>query len=135
MNDEKRITNNEYASAKIISFTDLRAWQEGHRLVLEIYRLTKLFPKEEQYALIDQLRRAGISIVSNIAEGFSRHSYKEKTQFYYMSRGSVTEIQSQLLIARDLRYITKEQFDTIAKLAITVHKIITALIISSKKKL
>ena len=68
---------------KIQSFTDLDAWREGHALVLAIYRITRDFPREEQFGLVSQLRRAAVSITSNIAEGFSRLSYKEKRQFYY----------------------------------------------------
>jgi len=79
----------------IKSFTDLQVWQEGHQLVLLIYQITKTLPKEEKYCLIDQMRRAAISITSDIAEGFSRHGFKEKLQFYYMALGSVTELQNQ----------------------------------------
>ncbi len=87
-------------SRKLKSFTDLNAWKEGHKLVLMIYSTTKLFPKEEMFGLISQMRRCAISITSNIAEGFSRQSYKEKLQFYSMSLGSVTELQNQLLVGK-----------------------------------
>jgi len=63
----------------IKTFTDLVVWQEAHELVLAIYKITKNFPKEEMYGLVSQMRRAVISVTSNIAEGFSRRSYKEKT--------------------------------------------------------
>lgn len=120
---------------KIKSFTDLRAWQEGHRLVLMIYDITKTFPKEEILGLTNQLRRAAVSITSNIAEGFSRQSYKEKVRFYFMSLGSLTEIQSQLLIAKDINYISKEDFDKIAKQTIEVSKVTNGLIKSSKNRI
>jgi len=120
--------------ARIESFTDLNAWKQAHRLVLLIYKLTKHFPREELYSLVDQLRRAAISIVSNIAEGFSRESYKEKVQFYSTARGSTTEVQSQLLIAKDLGDISQTDFDEIAKLTIVVHKLLSGLIKSSKLK-
>lgn len=68
---------------KIRSFTDLEAWKEGHKLVLAVYKVTKKFPKEEKYALTDQMRRCAVSITSNIAEGFSRQGKKEKIQFYF----------------------------------------------------
>ena len=71
---------------KIQSFTDLEVWKQAHKLVIEIYRVTKKFPKEERYSLVDQMRRAAISITSNIAEGFSRQGKKEKLQFYFMAR-------------------------------------------------
>ena len=89
-------------SNKIRRFTDLNAWKEGHKLVLMIYNFTKNFPKEEIFGLVSQMRRCSVSITSNIAEGFSRQSYKEKAQFYAISLGSVTELQNQLLIAKDI---------------------------------
>ena len=114
--------------AKIKSFTDLVAWKEGHKLVLEIYKITKNFPKEELFGLTNQIRRAVVSVTSNIAEGFSRKSYKEKLQFYCIAQGSVTEIQSQLLIARDVNYLENEKFQKIAEQTINVHKLINGLI-------
>ncbi len=119
-------------SRKIKSFTDLRTWQEGHKLVLMIYDITRKFPKEEQFGLTIQLRRAGVSFTSNIAEGFSRNSYKEKLQFYSMALGSLTEIQNQLLVAKDIGYITREKFDKVAEQTVTVSKITNGLIKSSK---
>lgn len=118
---------------KIQSFTQLTTWQKAHTLVLVIYKITKAFPREEIYALVDQMRRCAISITSNIAEGFSRKSYKEKIQFYSMALGSTTELQNQLLVARDVGYITKEQFSTIAQLTVEVHKLINGLIKGSRK--
>ena len=82
---------------KIKSFTDLNAWKEGHKLVLMIYGITKQFPKEEIFGLTSQIRRCVVSITLNIAEGFSRQSYKEKVRFYSISLGSITELQNQLL--------------------------------------
>src|SRR5688572_18266389 len=89
---------------KIITFSDLFAWKEGHKLVLQIYTVTKSFPSNEKFALVDQMCRAVVSITSNIAEGFSRQGIKEKVQFYLMAKGSLTEIQNQLYIARDVKY-------------------------------
>ncbi|MEK7450455.1 MAG: four helix bundle protein [Patescibacteria group bacterium] len=128
MNNESRIKD----KTTIKSFTDLNAWKEGHKLVLAIYGITKFFPKEEVFGLISQMRRCAVSVTSNIAEGFSRQSYKEKVQFYSMSQGSVTELQNQLIIARDISFITKDKFQEIALQSITVHKIINGLIKSSK---
>ncbi|PIP53543.1 four helix bundle protein [Candidatus Beckwithbacteria bacterium CG23_combo_of_CG06-09_8_20_14_all_34_8] len=117
---------------KITNFTQLDAWKEGHKLVLLIYKITKRFPKEELFGLTSQIRRCAVSITSNIAEGFSRQSYKEKLQFYSMALGSLTELQNQLYIAKDVLYITDEVFQTILSQSITVHKILNGLIKSSK---
>lgn len=117
--------------AKIKSFTDLIAWKNGHTIVLSIYSNTNNFPKNS-FSLVDQMRRCSVSITSNIAEGFSRRSKKEKIQFYYTALGSVTELQNQLLIARDLKYISKDAFHELAQHTITVHKLIHGLIKSSR---
>jgi len=117
---------------KIQSFTDLNAWRNGHELVITIYKLTKNFPKEEQFGLTSQIRRAAVSITSNIAEGFSRSSYKEKSQFYSMSLGSLTEVQNQLLIAKDLGYIDSKQSDGLAINTMIISKLLNGLIKKSK---
>lgn len=120
---------------KIKSFTDLIVWQEGHKLVLEIYKMTKVFPKEELYGLVSQMRRAAVSVTSNIAEGFSRRSYKEKTRFYRQGLGSLTELQNQLLISRDLSYIKSSSFDVVVEQMISVHKLFNRLIKSSQGRI
>jgi four helix bundle protein len=116
----------------IKSFTDLNAWKFGHKLVLSVYKVTRSFPKEELFALTSQIRRAAVSVTSNIAEGFSRQSFKEKAQFYAMSLGSVTEIQNQLLIAKDIGYISDSEFRAIAEISVDTNKIINGLIKSTK---
>lgn len=113
---------------KIKSFTDLRAWKEAHLLVLMVYKMTKLFPGDELFGLTNQIRRCAISVSSNIAEGFSRHSSAEKKQFYYLALGSLTELQNQLLIAKDVEYITVEIFHNTAEQSIVVSKLINSLI-------
>ena len=124
--------NQELGQKKIKTFTDLAAWREGHTLVLMVYHATKRFPKDELFVLVSQMRRCVISITSNVAEGFSRSSYKEKLQFYSMSQGSVTELQNQLLVARDVGYISERDFGRLAEQTIKVHKIINGLIKKSK---
>lgn len=124
--------NMEELKIKIKSFTDLDAWKQGHKLVLEIYKTTKTFPKDELFGLVSQLRRCVVSITSNIAEGFSRQSYKEKLYFYSMALGSVTELQNQLLIAKDVNYINQEKFQEIANQSVIVNKIINGLIKKTK---
>lgn len=113
---------------KITSFTQLIAWKKGHKLVLKIYSLTDNFPEKERFGLTSQLRRAAVSITSNIAEGFYRSSKLEKRQFYLISLGSVGEIQNQLMIARDIGYIDNENFSKAAVESVVVHKLINGLI-------
>ena len=117
---------------KIKSFTDLVAWKESHKLVLMVYNITGKFPDKEIYGLTSQIRRSAVSISSNIAEGFSRNSPKDKLQFYYIAQGSLTEIQDQLLIARDINYIGKAIFAELAEQSIVVNKLINGLIKSAK---
>ena len=117
---------------KITSFTDLIAWREAHGLSVYIYKLTDIFPKNS-FSLIDQMRRCSVSISSNIAEGFSRQSKKEKIQFYYTSKGSLTELQNQLLLARDVGFLPRTDFDRAAQKTIIVSKLLTGLIKSLKK--
>lgn len=117
---------------KIRSFTDLKVWQEGHRFVVQIIKETRKFPKDEQYALANQMRRAAVSITSNIAEGFGRQGAKEKIQFYYMSQGSLTEIKNQLLIARDVEYINENSFKNLADQINQVHRLLQGLISKTK---
>lgn len=119
-------------SLKIRDFTDLKAWQEAHKLVISIYGHTKKFPREESFGLTQQIRRAAVSISSNIAEGFSRTSAKEKIQFYRIAHGSLTEVQNQLLISRDVEYLDKSLFQEISICTVTVSKLINGLIKSAR---
>ncbi len=118
---------------KIRTFRDLNAWKEGHKLVLIIYKVTKNFPRTETFALTDQLIRAVVSITSNIAEGFGRQGIKEKIQFYYLAQSSLTEVQNQLIIARDVGYINGNLFNELWDQTIIVHKLLTGLIKSLKR--
>lgn len=119
---------------KIKSFTDLIAWKEAHRLSIQVYKITDKFPDKEIFSLISQMRRCAISISSNIAEGFSRQSKKEKIQFFYTAKGSLTELQNQLLLSRDVGYITREEFNQLAEVTVLVDKLIVGLIKSLKQK-
>jgi len=92
---------------KIINFQDLRIWQIGIEVVKDIYVLTKKFPKEELYGLTSQMRRSAVSIPSNIAEGFRRYHNKEYKQFLYIALGSCAELETQIIIAKELDYITE----------------------------
>lgn len=118
-------------SKKIQSFTQLDAWKKGHELVILVYKMTSHFPKSEMFGLTSQMRRSAISITSNIAEGFSRKSYKDKTHFYIISLGSVTELQNQTIVAQGIKYISPEEFNELTEKEIRVHKILNGLIRSS----
>lgn len=115
-------------NTKIKSFTDLFAWKEGNSLIISVYKLTKQYPKEEIFVLVSQIRRSAISITSNVAEGFSRKSNKEKIQFYHLALGSLTELQNQLYISKELGYIDNSEFKKIAEQTIVVSKLINGLI-------
>ena len=94
---------------KIKSFKDLRIWQKGIEIVTDIYILTKKFPKEELFSLTSQLRHSAISIPSNIAEGFKRFHNKEYKQFLFITLGSCAELETQIIIAKELKYIDENE--------------------------
>lgn len=116
----------------IKTFTDLNVWKEGHNLVIMVYKVTKLFPKEETYSLIDQMRRAASSVTANIAEGFGRQSYKEKVQFYYLAKGSLLELKNFILIAKDINYLGSESFTALVNQANIADQILQGFIKKSK---
>jgi four helix bundle protein len=87
------------------AYRDLIAWRKATQLAVEIYRVTQKFPKDELYGLTSQMRRAAVSVASNIAEGKGRYSRKEFAQFLYRARGSLLELETQLFIARELQYL------------------------------
>ena len=122
----------EAEKVKIKSFTDLNAWREAHSLVLLIYKITRNFPKDEIYCLVSQMRRAAISITSNIAEGFGRHGYREKIQFYYLAQGSLLELKNQILVAKDVGYIKNEDLKLVVQKANDAHRLLQGLIMASK---
>ena len=113
------------------SFEELTIWQEARELTSKIYILSKRFPKEELYGLTSQIRRASVSIMSNIAEGFNRRSTKEFINFLIISRASISEVQNDLYISLDLNYINKKDFETIynhaQKISMSINKLITYL--------
>lgn len=105
------------------SFKDLDVWNHGIDFVEAIYRLTSSFPKEEQYGLVSQMRRASVSIPSNIAEGQGRRNPKEFIQFLYIAKGSLAEVETQQIICKRLKYI-----DDIADLVDSMKRLRTMLI-------
>lgn len=98
-------------------FTEIIAWQKSHELVILVYGLTSEYPKHEQFGLVSQSRRCAVSIPSNIAEGFKRKTKNDSVHFYNISESSLEELKYQVLLARDLKYISKDQYDEFLKLA------------------
>jgi four helix bundle protein len=119
---------------RIKSFKDLNIWREAHQLTLEIYKITKEFPKEKVYGLISQLRRAAISIPSNIAEGMGRNSTKELLNFIYNARGSLSEVIYYLILAKDLGYIKDRDFKNLYERYSGLAKGINVLISKLRRK-
>jgi four helix bundle protein len=122
-------------SAKIKSFTDLKAWQSSRVLVKSTYKLVEKFPPSEQYGLTSQMKRASISIASNIAEGFKRDTMRDKIHFYIMAHGSLTELQNQIILAQDLSFATSAHSKPLAELSSETDKLLTGLIRASKERL
>jgi len=112
----------------IKSFEELIIWQEARKFANNIYKLTKIFPKEELYGLTSQMRRAAVSVMSNIAEGFDRRTTKEFISFLIIARASVSEVQNDLYISLDLNYINTEKFQTNYDYAQKITKLINGLI-------
>ncbi len=110
------------------NYQDLTTWQEAMSVVESIYKLTKQFPKEEQFCLVTQLRRAAISVPSNIAEGQGRRAKKEFSYFLKIAHGSVREIETQLIIARRLQYLDETATPDVMEQAARVGRLITGLI-------
>jgi four helix bundle protein len=110
------------------SFRDLVVWQRAVELSLQIYRLTGSFPSIEQFGLTNQLRRASVSVASNVAEGWGRSTRGEYVQFLGHSRGSLCELQTQLVIARGLGFGSTELHDAANKLSADVSRLWIALI-------
>ncbi|MBI3984263.1 four helix bundle protein [Candidatus Microgenomates bacterium] len=119
---------------KPVNFTDLTVWQLAHSLVLEIYKTTDKFPVKDAFGLISQMQRIALSVTSNIAEGFSRQLPKDKTHFYVMARGSLAELQSQLMVARDAGRVDRQQYDELASKADDTHALLHGLIKSTKNR-
>ncbi len=113
---------------KISTFQDLIVWQKSHDLTLIIYRITRTYPNQEMFGLISQIRRAVVSIESNIAEGFCRKSIKESNQFYYIANSSLEEVKCQLIISKDLKYLPIEKFIKVYNLAEEVGKLLNSWI-------
>lgn len=117
------------------SFRDLEVWQKSHSMVLNIYRATSLFPKEERFGVTSQLRRAAYSIPANIAEGFGRRSTKELLQCLAIANGSLEETRYFILLSFDLGYLPKEQFQNLHDQLKAIAQMISALNRSLKSRM
>lgn len=117
------------------SFERLEVWQEARKLVIETYKLVRKFPKEERYALGEQIRRAVVSIPSNIAEGSGRVSLKEKMHFVEIAYGSLMEVYCQLQIAVDLKFINETDFENIRPRFSLISSMLTGLRAAFLKRL
>ena len=121
--------------AQIRTFKDLKVWQKAHELALAVYQTTKHFPVEEKFGLITQLRRAAVSVVSNLVEGFRRKSLKDSLNFYNIADSSLEELKYQLILSRDLKFIAPDQFNNIYSLTEEVGKMLCRWTQSHKSKL
>ena len=109
-------------------YTELNVWIEARKLVNMIYDLTKTFPKEEQFGLISQMRRCAVSIPSNIAEGCGRNHKKDSLQFFFVSRGSLYELETQLYVSFDQRFIVNVSLEEILLQLELVRKLLNGFI-------
>ena len=113
---------------------DLKVWQQSKDFVSEIFRLTATFPKEEMYSLTAQIKRSAISIPSNIAEGSARESNKEYIRFLYIALGSLAELDTQLQIANDLKFIKSDEYKKVSVKLNEIGKMLSGLISYRKNK-
>ena len=116
------------------SHKELKVWQKGIELVKAIYSITNDFPKTEQFGLISQIRRCSVSIPSNIAEGCGRHSDKELIHFLYITLGSASELETQIIISQELGFLEKEKSEIIQNQIIEIIKMTSSLIKSIKDR-
>lgn len=112
---------------KIERFSDLTVWQEGHKLALNVYRLTNSFPSREQFGIVSQIRRSAASVCANIAEGFGRRTTRELLRSLQIARGELEETRYFLILSHDLGHLERTQFDNAVAQCDSVAKLINAL--------
>ena len=118
--------------AEIKTFKDLKVWEKAHTLAIAVYKTTKNFPAEEKYGLVSQIRRAVVSVPSNIVEGFKRRTVKDSLSFYNIAEGSLEEARYQLLLSFDLGYLQKDEYSGIITLIEETSKMLHSWIKSQK---
>lgn len=117
------------------SYTSLKAWQRSYNLTLQVYKVTAEFPPHEKYGLMSQMQRSSSSVPCNIAEGYARVSQKEKVQFYSTARGSLAELQTQLMLCRDVGYLDTIAFKELFTTATEAYKTLNGLIKAVQRSL
>ena len=115
------------------SFEQLIVWQKAHSYVLAIYKITKQYPKEELFCLVNQMRRAAASITANIAEGYAKISSKDKLRFYNISQGSLEETRNFIILSKDLGYITLQDKEQLGIQAAEISRLLNAYSIALLK--
>ena len=108
-------------------FTNLKVWQKAHSFTINIYKMTKDFPADEKFGLVSQIRRASISIQSNLAEGCGRNTDKELARFVAIAQGSAFEVRCQLILAKDLGYITDNKFSLFEQKIVEISRMLNSL--------
>ena len=108
-------------------FTKLKVWQKAHRFTINLYKISSIFPSEEKFGLTNQIRRASVSIESNLAEGAGRNSNKDFSRFLDIAQGSAFEVKCQILIARDLGYLDNSKSELLMDKINEVSRMITSL--------
>jgi len=112
-------------------FQNLIAWQKAHQIIIELYKITKIFPKEEKFVLVPQILRAAISIAANLAEGTKRKSAKDRNHFFNMAETSLEEVKYYIILSVDLNYISNTEMNDLFNLSHEVGRLINGLIRSS----
>ena len=116
------------APAEIRSFKDLRVWQASLDLAARVYRLTRDFPPDERFGLVQQMRRAAVSVMSNIAEGYGRGARADYVRFLKMARGSAAELEAQLMLAETLSFVEHDASVQVAQCLASVQRLLAALL-------
>ncbi|MFN0729160.1 four helix bundle protein [Polaribacter gochangensis] len=116
------------------TFRDLLVWQKSMNFVTEIYKVSKLFPKDENFGLTSQIRRSAVSIPSNISEGYGREGMKDYLRFLNIAMASLFELQTQLEIAYNLEYIKKDKFDCLYELSREIERMLSSFIRTIKSR-
>jgi four helix bundle protein len=119
---------NHHEGGQVQDFRNLKVWEKAHALTLDVYRASKSFPREEMYGLTSQIRRASVSIGSNIAEGSCRKGDAEFARFLQMAAGSASEVEYQLLLARDLEFLKPVDYQRVSGEVVEVKRMLAALL-------